>query len=550
MVSQNFVETLKTSMQNNQTLNALSNYHGKTYTYEEVAQQIFRFHEFFQRLNLHKGDHFALIGGNSAEWGIAYIATVTYGAVIVPILPDFTPEDIQHIINHSDSRILFSDKTIYETLDIDNIPHISVVFSLNNLQPIYFHHKTKEHIAEKINAEITHADPDTLFEKALNFAPVDDEDLESIVYTSGTTGFSKGVMLPHRSLMANVQFAMENIQLKPGDTICSFLPIAHAFGCAFEFLYPFSSGCHITFLGKIPAPTVILKAFSEIRPNLILSVPLVIEKIYFRNIKPKLKSTILKILMALPGSSHLLKKKLRNSLIEVFGGEFQEIIVGGAAFNPEVENFLKKIRFPFTVGYGMTECGPLISYAGWKSYMSGSTGRPVDTLEITIDSSNPQTEVGEILVRGKNVMNGYYKHPEATAETLDKDGWLHTGDLGIMDSNQNIFIRGRSKSLILGPSGQNIFPEEIEARLSSQPYIQESLVVSKNGKLLALIYPNVEKADQDKKSESDLIHIMEENRKKVNTTLPAYSQISAIEIIPEEFEKTPKKSIKRYRYTF
>nr|HPR18080.1 AMP-binding protein [Candidatus Cloacimonadota bacterium] len=371
----------------------------------------------------------------------------------------------------------------------------------------------------------------------------------AIIYTSGTTGFSKGVMLQHNSLVSNIIYAQKYMPLFPGDTIVSFLPIAHVFGCAFEFLFPFTRGCHITFLGKTPSPKVLIKAFQEIHPRLILSVPLVIEKIYKKQIKPKLDQPLLKILVKIPFLRVKVFAKINKTLTDTFGGNFREIVLGGAAFNEEVENFLRKIRFKYTVGYGMTECGPLISYAGWKTFKRYSCGRVVDNMEIMIDSNDPHNEVGEILVRGDNVMMGYYKNKVASAEAIDKDNWLHTGDLGILDRDQNVFIKGRSKSMILGPSGKNIYPEELEAHLNNLPYVQESIVIDKDGKLVALVYPDMEEVDANHLKEQDMIRIMEENRLIMNKYFPAYMTINRIEIYPEEFEKTPKKSIKRFLYS-
>jgi len=389
----------------------------------------------------------------------------------------------------------------------------------------------------------------SLIAEKLSFPEISNNELAEIVYTSGTTGFSKGVMLPHNSLLANVIYAQNHMDLKPGDTIASFLPIAHTFGCAFEFLFPFSVGCHITFLGKIPSPKIILQAFKQVRPRLILSVPLVLEKIYDKQIKAALDKGIVKILTKAPLLKNLIYKKVCNKLIEAFGGNFKEIVIGGAALNEKVETFLKMIGFPVTVGYGLTECGPLVSYAPWDEHKTSSVGKIVDTLEVRIDSDDQQKIVGEILVRGENVMLGYYKNEEATNEAIDKDGWLHTGDLGVVDEDGFIFIKGRCKSMILGPSGQNIYPEEIEAKLNNLPFIQESLVVQKNKKLIALVYPDLGLADAKGINEKKLTVKMEENRKFINQQLPPYCPITKIELSPEEFEKTPTKKVKRYLYT-
>jgi long-chain acyl-CoA synthetase len=372
--------------------------------------------------------------------------------------------------------------------------------------------------------------------------------LAAIVYTSGTTGFSKGVMLPHNSLIANVKFAREHLPLGSGDPMVSFMPLAHSYGCAFEFLYPFAVGCHITFLGRIPSPKVIIQAFQAVHPRLVLSVPLILEKIYRKQLKPVVDKPTMKLLLKVPLIDGAIAAKICRKLSDVFGGVFEEIVIGGAALNPDVEAFLKRIKFPITVGYGMTECGPLISYTGWKTHRPQSVGTPVDTLEVKIDSEDPKNVVGEICVRGENVMYGYYKNDEATNQAIDQDGWLHTGDLGVVDEDGFIYIKGRSKDMILGPSGQNIYPDEIEAKLNNMPYVQESLVLDKDNKLYALVYPDLELVDAQKLTEADVKTKMEENRRTLNQTLPAYSVITRIDLYPEEFAKTPTKKIKRYLY--
>ncbi len=549
MLKQNFVKTIADALNTHWSRPAFSDYQGKAYSYEAVSREIARYHVTFSHLGIKTDQKVALLGRNSAHWAISYLAIITYGAVVVPILPDFMPEDIHHIVNHSDSALLIAVDDLYTTLDISQMSRLKAVFSLNTMRITYKKSGTADAFYKKIDKELIKKSGPDCKQGKVSFPARSNKELESIVYTSGTTGFSKGVMLSHNSLMANVKFGHENMPLKAGDTILSFLPISHAFGCAFEYLFPFTVGCHITFLGRIPAPAVLVKAFSEIRPGLILSVPLVIEKIYFKRILPKLSGAVMKALLALPGINTLLYKKVRASLMETFGDNFIEIIVGGAAFNPEVESFLRKVGFPFTVGYGMTECGPLISYAPWDSYAPGSVGRIVDTLEVRIDSDDPQNHIGEIQVRGDNVMEGYYKNKEATHASFTKDKWLRTGDLGIIDPEGNITIRGRSKTMLLGSGGQNIFPEEIEARLNILPYVGESLIVDKDNTLVGLVYPDMERVDKENLSESHLNKIMEDNRKHLNEKLPVYSKITEIRIMPEEFEKTPKKSIKRFKYS-
>jgi long-chain acyl-CoA synthetase len=486
-----------------------------------------------------------LIGRNSSNWVLVYLAAVTYGAVIVPVLPDFHTDDFHHIVNHSDSVLLFVADNIYEKIDEAKMPELEAIFSLQDLKNLLYSKK-------KITAKEIEKYDGQLTAEQISFDKVGNEEVAGILYTSGTSGFSKGVMLPHNSLAANVRFARNSIPLKAGDTILSFLPLAHSFGCTFDFLFPFAVGCHITFLGQIPAPKLLVQALEQIRPRLILSVPLLIEKIYKNRLKPQLDKAAVKTLTKVPGLKNVIYKKIRQKLIDVFGGNFIEIVIGGAALNEEVENFLDKINFPFTVGYGMTECGPLISYTPFKTGTKKfSVGQLMDTLEIRIDSTVTRTDdgSGEIQVRGENVMTGYYKNEEATKATIDDDGWLHTGDIGMLDGDDFIYIKGRHKDMLLGPSGQNIYPEEIEAKLNNLPYVEESLLIEKDKKIVALVYPNMETVDAEGLSETDLQEKMEANRELINRQLPAYSRITKIELFPEEFEKTPTKKIKRFLYT-
>jgi len=549
MLKENLVKQFEISMKNNWDIPALSDFNGKSLTYGEVAENIIWLHYIFEKAQIKREDKIALIGKNSVNWALTYLATITYGAVIVPILPDFHAEDVHHIVNHSDSVLLFALESIYEKLDETKMQNLEAIFSLEDFKLFYYKKKSLVTIIEKSKDNFLDKYDGFLTAEKLSFPEISNNELAEIVYTSGTTGFSKGVMLPHNSLLANVIYAQNHMDLKPGDTIASFLPIAHTFGCAFEFLFPFSVGCHITFLGKIPSPKVVLQAFKQVRPRLILSVPLVLEKIYDKQIRAALDKGIVKILINTPLLKNLIYKKICKKLIEAFGGNFKEIVIGGAALNEKVETFLKMIGFPVTVGYGLTECGPLVSYAPWDEHKTSSVGKIVDTLEVRIDSDDQQKIVGEILVRGENVMLGYYKNEEATNEAIDKDGWLHTGDLGVVDEDGFIFIKGRCKSMILGPSGQNIYPEEIEAKLNNLPFIQESLVVQKNKKLIALVYPDLELADAKGIDEKKLTVKMEENRKFINRQLPPYCPITKIELSPEEFEKTPTQKVKRYLYT-
>ena len=547
MLNENFVETLQESIKKNWNLPAFSDHKGSPITYGEAAEKIIWLHHVFKKMHVKRGEKIALIGRNSINWVLVYLAAITYGAVIVPVLPDFHTDDFHHIVNHSDSVLLFVANNIYENIDEAKMPELEAIFSLQDLKELLY---SKKKTTEK---EIEQEDIQLKVDQ-FSFDKVGNEELAGILYTSGTSGFSKGVMLPHNSLAANVRFARTNIALKAGDTILSFLPLAHSFGCAFDFLFPFAVGCHITFLGQIPAPKILVGALGQIRPRLILTVPLLIEKIYKSRLKPQLDKAAIKALTKVPGLKNVIYKKIRQKLIDVFGGNFIEIVIGGAALNEEVENFLKKINFPFTVGYGMTECGPLISYtpfnAGHKKF---SVGKLMDTLEIRIDSTVTQTDdgSGEIQVRGENVMTGYYKNEEATKATIDEDGWLHTGDIGMLDSDGFIFIKGRHKDMLLGPSGKNIYPEVIEAKLNNMPYVEESLVIEKgeDKKLVALVYPNMGAVDDEGLDEQDLHEKMEINRELINRQLPVYSRITKIELFPEEFEKTPTKKIKRFLYT-
>ena len=536
MIKENFVQMIWDSIQKNWDLPALSDYKKETKKYSEIASDIMFFHQLFKKLKIEKGDKIALIGKNSKNWAIIYLSVITYQAVIVPILQDFTPADVHHIINHSDSKLLFGDGNICENLDETAMPNLESIISLDNFDLLY---KNKKQFDWKYS-------PQKIEKDKVIFPEISNDNIAAIIYTSGTTGFSKGVVLSFNSLAANLIFAKRNMPLKPGETIVSFLPVAHAFGCTFEFLFPFTSGCHITFLGKIPSPKIILKAFNEIKPRLILSVPLVIEKIYKKQIKPTLDK--MNFLIKLPVVNKLIYHKIYDKLTQAFGGNFREIVIGGAPLNKDVELFLKKIKFRYTVGYGMTECGPLISYSSWDTFKMGSVGKIVDTLQIKIDSSDMTNEPGEILVKGDNVMEGYYKLEDVSKKTIDEEGWLHTGDMGIIDEDNYIFIKGRTKSMILGPSGQNIYPEEIEAKLNNMSYIEESIVVERDGRLVALIYPDMAEADANNIKENELNAILENNRTLLNKELPQYMRLSSIEIHYREFEKTPKKSIKRYLY--
>ena len=549
MLKENFVEFLEKSIRSNWEIEALADYEGDTFKYKDVAERIARIHIGFELAGIKKGDKIALIGKNSSHWSMVFLATVTYGAVIVPILPDFITENVHHIVNHSDSVLFFAGDSLYENLDIKEMPAIKAVFSLTDFNPLFTREKKYEGIVDKIEDEYKKRYPEGLTANEFKAAKVSNDQLAEISYTSGTTGFSKGVMLPHNSLIANIRFAHENMPLEPRDRIVSFLPLAHSSGCAFAFLFPFTLGCFITFLGKTPTPQIIMKAFREVKPRLILAVPLVIEKIYKKQLLPAISKPAMKVMLKVPGINKILLKKIREKLTDVFGGNFHEVVIGGAAFNKDAEEFFKKIKFPFSVGYGMTECGPLISYTNWDRTKLRSAGQVVDTLEMKIDSDDPYNEVGEIMVKGENVMMGYYKNKEATKEVIDDDGWLHTGDLGVIDEENFVFIRGRSKDMLLGPSGQNIYPEEIEAKINNMYMVVESVVIQENYKLVALIYPDYELMKSENIGEEQLKQIMKENKEQLNKSLPLYMNVIDFRIHPEEFTKTPKKSIKRYLYT-
>ena len=547
MIKEHIIGYIEQSIRQNWDIEALSNYREKGYTYKEIAALMLKYQLFFRDIGIVEGDKVALIGRNSANWCAIYLSVLTYGAVVVPILPDFKPDDLVNLINHSDSKLMFADEKIFETIRNSSIPAIDGVISLDDFSLLDSNARIKE-VYSLLDEKFIKTWPE-LRPDLIRFANIDSENLAVISYTGGTTGFSKGVMIPHRSLTANIKFAQEHMPLKPGDPLVSFLPLAHTYGCAFEFLFPFTIGCHITILSKTPSPQIILQAFSEIKPRLILLVPLVIEKIFKKQILPVIRKPQMKVLLAIPGLNKIIHKKIKDKLTDSFGGRFTEVVIGGAALNSEAESFFRKIGFRFTVGYGMTECGPLISYASWDTTRLGASGKAVDTLEITIDSSNPEKEVGEIILRGDNVMLGYYKNEKATKEIIDENGWMHTGDLGVIDKDGNIYIKGRSKVMILGPSGKNIFPEEIEAVINNMDYIAESLVILEDNKLIGLIYPDFDMMKKDGIPEDQLSQILEKTRKSVNEKIPEYMAVTKFRIQSEEFIKTPKRSIRRFLYT-
>lgn len=543
------VDLIQESIKKNWNIEAMTNYKGDSVKYRDVGKKISELHIIFEATKIKKGDKVALIGKNSVNWAITYLATIAYGAVIVPVLPDFKPNEMHHITNHSDAKILFVADNIFEELQLSKMKGITHVFSLTDFSLLSeTKQKSIKKLLDNLTDELQKKHPQGLNPETFQLSPIKNDELVKISYTSGTTGFTKGVMLTHNSLVANIIYANENMPLNPGDDIVSFLPLAHAYGCAFEFLWPFTLGCHITFLTKTPSPQIILQAFKEVKPKLVLAVPLIIEKIYKKQLLPVLSKPAVKILLKTPLFKSVIQDKIKKKLVDAFGGNFHEVVIGGAPLNKEVELFLNKIKFPFSIGYGMTECGPLISYANWDKTKLGSAGKIVDTLEIKIDSEDPYKIEGEIMVRGENVMKGYYKNPEATEETLEKDGWMHTGDQGIIDEENFVFIKGRTKTMILGPSGQNIFPEEIEAKYNNMPYVSDSLVIDKGGKLVILIYPDYEMVDKGGITDQQLKDIFESHRKKLNNDMPDFMGVNEVRVFAEEFEKTPKKSIKRFLY--
>ena len=551
MTDKNFVrDFIEQPIKDHWNITSMSDYKSESFTYAEVAKKIARLHIMFEACDVKKGDKIALIGKNSSRWAMVYLASVTYGAVIVPILSDFHANDIHHIINHSDSVALFLSEEIWNNVDENKISNVRAIINLKDFSVLTQKRKEKvQEVYDTLDDLFQKKYGDSFGPESVNYGDIPNSELGVISYTSGTTGFSKGVMLPLNSLAANLKFAWNNLDLFAEERIVSFLPLAHSFGCAFDFLWPFSRGAHIHFLSRIPTPQIILSAFGDVKPHVIFSVPLIMEKIYKKQILPMLGKTPVKLMTKVPGINNMIYKKIKDKLSNAFGGNFKEIILGGAPMSKEVGQFFDKIKFKYTVGYGMTECGPLIAYESWDKTKPGSAGRIIDPLTARIDSDDPEKKVGEIMVKGENVMRGYYKNPEATEKVLDADGWLHTGDLGIIDKDGFVFIRGRNKSMILGPSGENIYPEEIEAQINNMPYVQESVVISdEKNRLKALVYPDYEEADAKNLSDDDLQKIIQDLRIEVNKKLPKFKQISRIKLFPNEFEKTPKKSIKRFMY--
>ena len=530
-------------------LPALSNYKGETLHYKDVARRIEKLHILFDGCGLKKGDKVALCGRNQANWAVVYLATLTYGAVIVPILHEFKESTVHHIVTHSESKILFVGNQMWEGVSELKMPNLEAIILIPDFSVPYAKNPHVLYVREHLNELFGKKYPKNFRPEHIKYHNDECEELAMINYTSGTTGFSKGVMLPYRCLWSNAKFGYEVLpEVSAGSDVVSMLPMAHVYGMAFEFLFEMTVGAHVHFLTRMPSPKIIMEAFAKVRPKVIIAVPLIVEKIYKAKLQPLINKMTMRVLLRLPVIEQKVRNKIHDSLVNVFGGNFVEVIIGGAPFNREAEEFFKKIGFPYTVGYGMTECGPIICYAGWRVNKTFSCGRAAPRMEVRIDSPDPLNIPGEIQCRGDNVMLGYYKDPETTAAAFTEDGWMKTGDMGTMDKDGFVFIKGRYKTMILGPSGQNIYPEEIESVLNNMPYVAESLVIEKDGKLVALIYPNVEAVAEAQLSNQQLEEVMDENLRLLNEEQPNYAKVAKIQIFPEEFEKTPKKSIKRFLY--
>lgn len=546
-----FVKLIEASLVKNWDRDALTDFKGATLQYHDVARKIEKLHILFENSGVKPGDQIALAGRNSANWAVAFLATLAYGAVAVPILHEFTADQMHNIVNHSDAKLLFVGDVVATQIDPTKMPGLEGIIYIPDYSLVLSRTDKLTYAREHLNEMFGKKFPKYFRKEHVSYKAEDSANTMAMInYTSGTTGFSKGVMIPYRALWSNYDFANNVLadKLSIDDNVISILPMAHMYGMAFEFLFEFLTGLHIFYLSRIPSPAIIAQAFSEVKPKVIIAVPLVIEKIIKKKVFPKIQNNRMRLLLNMPVINKKVNEKICEQVRAAFGGQFYEVIIGGAAFNKEVELFLHRIGFQYTVGYGATECAPIISYADYKTFVPGSCGRPVVHMEVKIDSHDPENVPGEILARGLNVMLGYYKNEEATQNTLDKEGWYHTGDLGTMDAEGNIFIKGRSKNMLLSSNGQNIYPEEIEDQLNSLPMVMESVVVQRGDKLAALVHPDFEEAKTMGLSTDDLQKLMEENRTTINAELPAYSKITEIEIHEDEFEKTPKKSIKRYLY--
>lgn len=532
-------------------LDALTDYKGVTLQYKDVARKIEKLHILFENSGIQRGDKIAICGRNCASWAVVFLATLSYGAVAVPVLHEFTADQIHNIVNHSEAKLLFVGDVVATIIDPTKMPELEGVVYIPDYSLVVSRTDKLTYAREHLNELFGKKYPKAFRQQHVHYyVERNPSELALINYTSGTTGFSKGVMIPYRALWSNLDFAYDVLgkKIKSGSNTISILPMAHMYGMAFEFLFEFVHGCHVFYLTRVPSPAIIAQAFKDVKPAIIIAVPLVIEKIIKKRVFPKIQNTKVRLLLKMPGIAKKVKRKICEQVYEAFGGNIYEVIIGGAALNQEVEAFLNDIDFPFTVGYGATECAPIITYSDYHDFVPTSCGREVIHMEVKIDSEKPEAVPGEILARGLNVMLGYYKNDEATKQTIDKDGWYHTGDLGLMDSRGNVFIKGRSKNMLLGANGQNIYPEEIEDKLNSMSLVMESIVIQKNGKLVGLVHPDFDEVANMGLSSEDLENVMEQNRLQLNAVLPSYCKISAIKIHKDEFEKTPKKSIKRYLY--
>jgi long-chain acyl-CoA synthetase len=542
------IQLIEESIRKNWNLDAMTDYKGATLQYKDVARKIEKMHILFEHAGIKKGDKIALCGRNSANWTATFLGVITYGAVAVPILHEFKADNVHNIVNHSEARMLFVGDQVWENFNEAAMPHLEGIIELKNFDLVVSRSQRLTYAREHLNEEFGKRYPCRFRAENVSYRREEPEELAVINYTSGTTGYSKGVMLPYRSIISNVVHIHKKVGLKPGDNVVSMLPLGHIFGLVFDFIYGVTVGAHLWFLTRMPSPKIIAESFAEIRPRVIACVPLIVEKIFKKNILPRVDNKLGKLLLKLPIVSDKIKEQIRTQAMEVFGGNFIEIVIGGAPFNPEVEAFLRKINFPYTIAYGMTEAAPLICHSRWDEIQYTSCGKTVSNMETKVLSSDPERIPGELVCRGMNVMLGYYKNEEATAQAIDCNGWLHTGDMAIKDAEGNIFIKGRCKNMLLTASGQNIYPEEIEARLNNMPFVNESLVILAGDKLIALVYPDNEEAFAQGMDKKALEAAIEVNRTELNKMLPAYSQITRIKLYPEEFEKTAKKSIKRFLY--
>lgn len=542
------IQLIEESIRKNWNLDAMTDYKGATLQYKDVARKIEKMHILFEHAGIKKGDKIALCGRNSANWTATFLGVITYGAVAVPILHEFKADNVHNIVNHSEARMLFVGDQVWENFNEAAMPHLEGIIELKNFDLVVSRSQRLTYAREHLNEEFGKRYPCRFRAENVSYRREEPEELAVINYTSGTTGYSKGVMLPYRSIISNVIHIHKKVGLKPGDNVVSMLPLGHIFGLVFDFIYGVTVGAHLWFLTRMPSPKIIAESFAEIRPRVIACVPLIVEKIFKKNILPKVDNKLGKLLLKLPIVSDKIKEQIRTQAMEVFGGNFIEIVIGGAPFNPEVEAFLRKINFPYTIAYGMTEAAPLICHSRWDEIQYTSCGKTVSNMETKVLSSDPERIPGELVCRGMNVMLGYYKNEEATAQAIDCNGWLHTGDMAIKDAEGNIFIKGRCKNMLLTASGQNIYPEKIEARLNNMPFVNESLVILAGDKLIALVYPDNEEAFAQGMDKKALEAAIEVNRTELNKMLPAYSQITRIKLYPEEFEKTAKKSIKRFLY--